>query len=144
MVHRTGAIDLKDLERVAIDTTVQEGDRASDGRPADPSCDREAGGAGEARGRDGKRSDLLQVDANGSRRQRVPAHSLAGCVGQRPSSALGIEIVFHREGRFGTRTITITAISENQLHDTVSTVSHVSDNGRAPLKDPSPGLEQAR
>jgi hypothetical protein len=57
---------------------------------------------------------------------------------------LGIEIEFGREGRFGTRTIRITAIGENQLHDTVSTVSRVSDNGDgAGLNHPSPGLEQA-
>jgi hypothetical protein len=57
---------------------------------------------------------------------------------------LGIEIVFGREGRFGTRTISITAIGENQLHDTVSTVSRVSNNAYgAALKHPPPGLEQA-
>ena len=39
---------------------------------------------------------------------------------------LGIEIVFGREGRLGTRTIRITATGENQFHNTVSTVS---DNG---------------
>jgi hypothetical protein len=55
--------------------------------------------------------------------------------------ALGIEIAFGREGRFGTRIIRITAIDENQLHDTVSTVS--SDHGdRAGLNHPPPGLEQ--
>ena len=42
---------------------------------------------------------------------------------------LGIEIVFGREGQFGTRTIRITAMEENRLHDTVSTVSRVSDLG---------------
>src|SRR5262249_31691318 len=57
---------------------------------------------------------------------------------------LGIEIVFGREGRFGTRTIRITAIGENKLHDTVSTVSSVSDNGHgAGLNNPQPRLEQA-
>jgi hypothetical protein len=57
--------------------------------------------------------------------------------------ALGIEIAFGREGRFGTRIIRITAIDENQLHDTVSTVSRVSDHGdRAGLNHPPPGLEQ--
>src|SRR6516162_4895024 len=40
---------------------------------------------------------------------------------------LGIEIVFGREGRLGTRTIRITAIGENRSHTTVSTVSRVSD-----------------
>ena len=43
--------------------------------------------------------------------------------------ALGIEIVFGREGRLGTRTIRITAMSENRTHDTVSTVSRISDHG---------------
>jgi len=56
---------------------------------------------------------------------------------------IGIEIVFGREGRFGTRTIRITAIDENQLHDTVSTVSRVSDNDHeAAVNHPRPGLEQ--
>jgi hypothetical protein len=57
---------------------------------------------------------------------------------------LGIEIVFGREGRLGTRTIRITAMGENRTHDTVSTVSRVSDHGdRAGLNHPPPGLEQA-
>ena len=57
---------------------------------------------------------------------------------------LGIEIVFGREGRLGTRTIKITAMGENRTHNTVSTVSRVSDNGqRAGLNHPPPGLEQA-
>jgi hypothetical protein len=57
---------------------------------------------------------------------------------------LGIEIVFGREGRLGTRTIRITAMGENRTHDTVSTVSRVSDYGdRAGLNHPPPGLEQA-
>jgi hypothetical protein len=41
---------------------------------------------------------------------------------------LGIEIVFGREGRLGTRTITITAIGEDQSPNIVSTVSRVSEN----------------
>jgi hypothetical protein len=41
--------------------------------------------------------------------------------------ALGIEIVFGREGRLGTRTIRITAMGENRIHNTA--VSHVSDHG---------------
>ena len=57
---------------------------------------------------------------------------------------LGIEIVFGREGRLGTRTIRITAMGENQTHNTVSTVSRVSDHGGgAGLNHPPPGLEQA-
>jgi hypothetical protein len=63
---------------------------------------------------------------------------------QTPLRALGIEIVFGREGRLGMRTIRITAMGENRTHDTVSTVSRVSDNGdRAGLNHPPPGLEQA-
>ena len=58
---------------------------------------------------------------------------------------LGIEIVFGREGRLGTRTIRITAIGEHQSGNTVSTVSRVSDNGGhgAGLRHPPPGLGQA-
>jgi hypothetical protein len=57
---------------------------------------------------------------------------------------LGIEIVFGREGRLGTRTIRITAIGENRSRDTVSTVSCVSGNGHwASPQHPPPGLEQA-
>jgi hypothetical protein len=58
---------------------------------------------------------------------------------------LGIEIVFGREGRLGARTIRITVMGENRSHNTVSTVSRVSENGGngASLKHPLPGLEQA-
>ena len=57
---------------------------------------------------------------------------------------LGIEIVFGREGRLGTRTIRITAMGENRFYDFVSTVSRVSDHGdRVGLNHPPPGLEQA-
>jgi hypothetical protein len=56
---------------------------------------------------------------------------------------LGIEIVFGREGQLGTRTIGITAMSENRPHSTVSTVSRVSDDGHgAGLNRPPPGVEQ--
>ena len=73
--------------------------------------------------------------------QKIPAHSLRA---SRSPLALGIEIVFGREGRLGTRTIRITAMGENRTHDTVSTVSRVSDHGdRAGLNHPPPGLEQA-
>ena len=50
------------------------------------------------------------------------------------------------EGRLGERTIKITAMGENRTHNTVSTVSRVSDHGdRAGLNinHPPPGLEQA-
>ena len=77
--------------------------------------------------------------------QRTPAHSLAGCGGYRPLlRTLGIEIVFGREGRLGTRTIRITATGENQSHNTVSTVSTASHNGHgAGVNHPPRGLEQA-
>ena len=62
---------------------------------------------------------------------------------QTPLRTLGIEIVFGREGRLGTRTIRITAMGENRTHDIVNTVSRVSDHGdRASLNHPPPGLEQ--
>jgi hypothetical protein len=48
---------------------------------------------------------------------------------------LGIEIVFGREGRLGTRTIRITAVGENRTHGTVSGVSDHCD--RAGLIKPS-------
>ena len=68
----------------------------------------------------------------------------AAQVAGNPMVALGIEIVFGREARLGTRTIRITATGENQSHDTVSTVSRVSDHGDRPgLNHPPPGLEQA-
>jgi hypothetical protein len=42
---------------------------------------------------------------------------------------LGIEIVFGREGRSGTRTIRITAIGEDRSRNTVCTVSSVRGDG---------------
>jgi hypothetical protein len=103
----------------------------------------------------GRASDLLQVGINVGgdaiaawARSGWPKNprSLAGRLrrAQTPLRALGIEIVFGREGRLGTRTIRITAIGENRTHDTVSTVSRVSNHGdRAGLNHPPPGLEQA-
>jgi hypothetical protein len=103
----------------------------------------------------GSASDLLQVGINvGGNAMAAWTRSgwpkspraLAGRLrrAQTPLRALGIEIVFGREGRLGTRTIRITAIGENRTHDTVSTVSRVSDHGdRAGLNHPPPGLEQA-
>ena len=93
----------------------------------------------------GSASDLLQVGTNRSGWPKSP-RALAGRLrrAQPFLRTLGIEIVFGREGRFGTRTIRITAIGENQLHDTVSTVSRVSDNAQgADLANPLPGLKQA-
>ena len=64
------------------------------------------------------------------RAQTVSAPDASRSDGGQPSlRALGIEIVFGREGRLGTRTIRITAMGENRTHDTVSTVSRVSDHG---------------
>jgi hypothetical protein len=93
----------------------------------------------------GSASDLLQVGANRSGWPKSP-RALAGRLrrAQPFLRTLGIEIAFGREGRFGTRTIRITAIDEDQLHNTVSIVSRVSDNGRgARPKHPPPSLEQA-
>jgi hypothetical protein len=93
----------------------------------------------------GSASDLLQVGINRFGWPKSP-RALAGRLrrAQPFLRTLGIEIAFGREGRFGTRTIRITAIGENQLHDTVSTVSRVSDNRHgADLSHPRPGLEQA-
>jgi hypothetical protein len=50
---------------------------------------------------------------------------------------LGIETVFSREGRLGTRTLKITAIGQNQSHNTVSPVS---DNGHGTGPKHRPGL----
>ena len=104
----------------------------------------------------GSASDLLQVGINvGGNAMAAWTRSgwpknpraLAGRLrrAQTPLRALGIEIVFGREGRLGTRTIRITAMRENRTHDTVSTVSRVSDHHRerAGLNHPPPGLEQA-
>jgi hypothetical protein len=88
----------------------------------------------------GSASDLLQVGINRSGWPKSP-RALAGRLRRAQTflRTLGIEIVFGREGRFGTRTIRITAIE----HDTVSTVSRVSHLG-AGLEHPPPlGPEQA-
>ena len=93
----------------------------------------------------GSASDLLQVGTNRSGWPKSP-RALAGRLrrAQTPLRALGIEIVFGREGRLGTRTIRITAMGENRTHDIVSTVSRASGHGdSAGLNQPPPGLEQA-
>ena len=94
----------------------------------------------------GSASDLLQVGIDRSGWPKSP-RALAGRLRRAQSflRTLGIEIVFGREGRLGTRTIRITAIAEHQSGNTVSTVSRVSDNNGghgAGLRHPPPGLEQ--
>jgi hypothetical protein len=93
----------------------------------------------------GSASDLLQVGASRAGWPKSP-RALAGRLRRAQTflRTLGIAIVFGREGRFGTRTLTITAVDDAQLHETVSTVSRVSDNrDGAGLNHPRPGLEQA-
>jgi hypothetical protein len=93
----------------------------------------------------GSASDLLQVGTNRSGWPKS-ARALAGRLRRAQSflRTLGIEIVFGREGRLGTRTVRITAIRESRSDNTVSTVSRVSDNGHgAGLNHPQPGVEQA-
>ena len=93
----------------------------------------------------GSASDLSQAGTNRPGWPKSP-RALAGRLRRAQTflRTLGIEIAFAREGRLGMRTISITALGENQLHDTVSTVSRVSDNERgAGLSHPRPGLEQA-
>jgi hypothetical protein len=88
----------------------------------------------------GSASHLLQVGTSRTGWPKSP-RALAGRLRRAQTflRTLGIEIVFGREGRFGTRTIRITAVGENQLHDTVSTVSRVSDNRHgADLNHPRP------
>jgi len=92
----------------------------------------------------GSASDLLQASTNrsgGPKSARVLAGRLRRA--QTFLRTLGIEIAFGREGRLGTRTITLTAVGESQPSNTVSIVSRVSDLGhRAGLNHPSRGLEQ--
>jgi hypothetical protein len=93
----------------------------------------------------GSASDLLQVGTNRSGWPKSP-RALAGRLRRAQTflRTLGIEIVFGREGRLGMRTIRITAMGENRSHNTVSTVSRVSDNDHeAALNHPRPGLKQA-
>jgi hypothetical protein len=95
----------------------------------------------------GSASDLLQL---GNKRAGWPksARALAGRLRRAQTflRTLGIDIGFGREGRLGTRTITITDVGESRSHNngsTVSTVSRVSDYGYGDINHPPPGLEQA-
>jgi hypothetical protein len=80
----------------------------------------------------GSASDLLQVGINRSGWPKSP-RALAGRLRRAQTflRTLGIEIVFGREGRSGTRTIMMTAIADSRSHDTVS---RVSDYGPAGLE----------
>jgi hypothetical protein len=96
----------------------------------------------------GSASDLWRAGANRAGWPKNP-RALAGRLRRAQTflRTLGIEIVFGREGRLGTRTIRITAIGEAQSRNTVSTVStvsRVSNNGHGArgLK-PAPAPEQA-
>ena len=104
----------------------------------------------------GSASDLLQAGINVAGNSIVWNRSgwpknpraLAGRLRRAQTflRTLGIDIVFGREGRLGTRTIRITAIGEHQSRNTVSTVSRVSDNSDgqgADPRHPPHGLAQA-
>ena len=96
----------------------------------------------------GRASDLLHADANvrGTATTMITARAgwpknpraLAGRLRRAQTflRALGIEIVFGREGRAGTRIITIHAAQNSSAHsrsgETVRTVSSVSTNGSQP------------
>ena len=93
----------------------------------------------------GSASDLLRAGTNVAGWPKNP-HALAGRLrrAQTLLRTLGIEIVFSRVGRSGTRTITITAKGQSRSRNIVSTVSRVSDNGQGSgLKYAAPGLEKA-
>ena len=78
----------------------------------------------------GSASDLMQMGANRSGWPKSP-RALAGRLRRAQTflRTLGIEIVFGREGRLGTRTIRITAIGEDRSRNTVCTVSSVRGDG---------------
>ena len=78
----------------------------------------------------GSASDLLQVGSSRSGWPKSP-RALAGRLRRAQTflRTLGIEIVFGREGRLGTRTIRITAIGEDRSRNTVCTVSSVRGDG---------------
>ena len=83
----------------------------------------------------GSASDLLQLGTNRPGWPKSP-RALAGRLRRAQTflRTVGIEIAFGREGRFGTRTIRITAMGENRSHNTVSTVSIVRDNDYDPRR----------
>ena len=64
----------------------------------------------------GSASDLLQMAPTGLAGQRAPG-AVAGRLRRAQTflRTLGIEIVFGREGRLGTRTIRITAMGEHRI-----------------------------
>jgi hypothetical protein len=78
----------------------------------------------------GSASDLMQMGANRSGWPKSP-RAVAGRLRRAQTflRTLGIEIVFGREGRLGTRTIRITAIGEDRSRNTVCTVSSVRGDG---------------
>ena len=93
----------------------------------------------------GSASDLLRAGTNVAGWPKNP-HALAGRLRRAQTflRTLGIEVVFSREGRSGTRTIKITAIGQSRSRNIVSTVSRVSDNGQGRgLKHAPPGMEKA-
>ena len=68
MAHRSGALQTKDLQRVVVDTTVQEKAIAHpDRRPAHPSRDREAGRSGQAR----RRGAAPELSARSAKRAAI-------------------------------------------------------------------------
>src|SRR5262249_18662068 len=77
----------------------------------------------------GSASDLLQAGTDRSGWPKSP-RALAGRLRRAQTflRTLGIEIVFGREGRLGSRTIRIAAIGEDQSRNTVSTVSRATMN----------------
>jgi hypothetical protein len=101
----------------------------------------------------GNASDLLRGGAQalgdnlwrGSGGWPTSPRALAGRLRRAQTSlrTLGIEIVFSREGRAGTRIIRISAAPEDQPRKTVSTVGTVVDNRRSGSGHP-PGVEPIR
>ena len=78
----------------------------------------------------GSASDLLQAGTSRAGWPKSP-RALAGRLRRAQTflRTVGIEIAFGREGRFGTRTIRITAIGEDRSRNTVCTVCSVRGDG---------------